>query len=104
MAGRGKAIGAGAAKKATSRSSKAGLQFPVGIELRFLNWARFLGLYLGKWNFFFPEYLCYEFHSCAVTYTFAVDMEESMHNENKSASLANRHAGKENFGPFGKLY
>ena len=29
MAGRGKAIGAGAAKKATSRSSKAGLQFLV---------------------------------------------------------------------------
>jgi histone H2A len=36
MAGRGKAIGAGAAKKATSRSSKAGLQFPVGRIARFL--------------------------------------------------------------------
>ncbi|KAJ6376494.1 hypothetical protein OIU76_025611 [Salix suchowensis] len=29
MAGRGKTLGSGAAKKATSRSSKAGLQFPV---------------------------------------------------------------------------
>ena len=36
MAGRGKAIGTGAAKKATSRSSKAGLQFPVGRIARFL--------------------------------------------------------------------
>nr|ACG37316.1 hypothetical protein [Zea mays] len=36
MAGRGKAIGSGAAKKATSRSSKAGLQFPVGRIARFL--------------------------------------------------------------------
>ena len=36
MAGRGKAIGAAAAKKATSRSSKAGLQFPVGRIARFL--------------------------------------------------------------------
>ncbi|KAG2637503.1 hypothetical protein PVAP13_2NG524000 [Panicum virgatum] len=38
MAGRGKAIGAGAAKKATSRSSKAGLQFPVGRIARFLKY------------------------------------------------------------------
>lgn len=37
MAGRGKNIGAGAtAKKAVSRSSKAGLQFPVGRIARFL--------------------------------------------------------------------
>ncbi|KAI3753862.1 hypothetical protein L2E82_25926 [Cichorium intybus] len=37
MAGRGKTIGsAAAAKKATSRSSKAGLQFPVGRIARFL--------------------------------------------------------------------
>ncbi|KAK8947774.1 putative histone H2A.1 [Platanthera guangdongensis] len=35
-AGRGKAIGAGASKKSTSRSSKAGLQFPVGRIARFL--------------------------------------------------------------------
>ncbi|ESQ43003.1 hypothetical protein EUTSA_v10014861mg [Eutrema salsugineum] len=36
MAGRGKTLGSGAAKKATSRSSKAGLQFPVGRIARFL--------------------------------------------------------------------
>ncbi|KAG9454252.1 hypothetical protein H6P81_007156 [Aristolochia fimbriata] len=36
MAGRGKSLGAGAAKKSTSRSSKAGLQFPVGRIARFL--------------------------------------------------------------------
>ncbi|XP_008813773.1 probable histone H2A.2 isoform X2 [Phoenix dactylifera] len=36
MAGRGKAIGSGSSKKAMSRSSKAGLQFPVGRIARFL--------------------------------------------------------------------
>ena len=36
MAGRGKAVGSAAAKKGTSRSSKAGLQFPVGRIARFL--------------------------------------------------------------------
>ena len=36
MAGRGKTLGSGAVKKATSRSSKAGLQFPVGRIARFL--------------------------------------------------------------------
>ncbi|KAL6198001.1 hypothetical protein ACLB2K_027793 [Fragaria x ananassa] len=36
MAGRGNSLGSGAAKKATSRSSKAGLQFPVGRIARFL--------------------------------------------------------------------
>ncbi|OAO93542.1 RAT5 [Arabidopsis thaliana] len=36
MAGRGKTLGSGGAKKATSRSSKAGLQFPVGRIARFL--------------------------------------------------------------------
>lgn len=36
MAGRGKTLGSGAVKKATTRSSKAGLQFPVGRIARFL--------------------------------------------------------------------
>ena len=36
MAGRGKTLGSGTQKKATSRSSKAGLQFPVGRIARFL--------------------------------------------------------------------
>lgn len=37
MAGRGKSLGSGnASKKAVSRSSKAGLQFPVGRIARFL--------------------------------------------------------------------
>lgn len=36
MVGRGKTLGSGAAKKSTSRSSKAGLQFPVGRIARFL--------------------------------------------------------------------
>ncbi|KAJ9169003.1 hypothetical protein P3X46_020474 [Hevea brasiliensis] len=36
MAGRGKSLGSAAAKKSASRSSKAGLQFPVGRIARFL--------------------------------------------------------------------
>ncbi|KAL5976082.1 Histone H2A.6 [Asimina triloba] len=36
MAGRGKTLGSGSSKKAMSRSSKAGLQFPVGRIARFL--------------------------------------------------------------------
>ncbi|THU56002.1 hypothetical protein C4D60_Mb11t12670 [Musa balbisiana] len=36
MVGRGKSIGSAAAKKSMSRSSKAGLQFPVGRIARFL--------------------------------------------------------------------
>jgi len=36
MAGRVKTLGSGASKRATSRSSKAGLQFPVGRIARFL--------------------------------------------------------------------
>ncbi|KAH0455527.1 hypothetical protein IEQ34_015559 [Dendrobium chrysotoxum] len=41
MAGRGKAIGAAASKKVTSRSSKAGLQFPVGRIARFLKTGKY---------------------------------------------------------------
>lgn len=36
MAGRGKTLASGSAKKGSSRSSKAGLQFPVGRIARFL--------------------------------------------------------------------
>ena len=41
MAGRGKAIASGAGKKTRSRSSKAGLQFPVGPIARFLKVGRY---------------------------------------------------------------
>ncbi|KAI0498770.1 hypothetical protein KFK09_019663 [Dendrobium nobile] len=41
MAGRGKVIGAAASKKVTSRSSKAGLQFPVGRIARFLKTGKY---------------------------------------------------------------
>ncbi|CAN8289050.1 unnamed protein product [Cochlearia groenlandica] len=36
MAGRGKTLGSGTVKKATTRSSKVGLQFPMGRIARFL--------------------------------------------------------------------
>ncbi|KFK39387.1 hypothetical protein AALP_AA3G238600 [Arabis alpina] len=36
MSGRGKTLGSGVSKKSTTRSSKAGLQFPVGRIARFL--------------------------------------------------------------------
>ncbi|KAF2534836.1 hypothetical protein F2Q70_00032398 [Brassica cretica] len=41
MAGRGKTLGSRVAKKATFRSSKAGLQFPVGRIARFLKNGKF---------------------------------------------------------------
>jgi hypothetical protein len=41
MAGRGKAIGSAKVTKATSRSSKAGLQFPVGRIARFLKTGKY---------------------------------------------------------------
>jgi histone H2A len=41
MAGRGKSLASGAAKKSTSRSSKAGLQFPVGRIARFLKTGKY---------------------------------------------------------------
>ncbi|XP_030931639.1 probable histone H2A.3 [Quercus lobata] len=41
MAGRGKSLAAGTAKKSTSRSSKAGLQFPVGGIARFLKTGKY---------------------------------------------------------------
>lgn len=41
MAGRGKSLGSAAPKKATSRSSKAGLQFPVGRIARFLKTGKY---------------------------------------------------------------
>ena len=41
MAGRGKSLAAGTAKKSTSRSSKAGLQFPVGRIARFLKTGKY---------------------------------------------------------------
>ncbi|KAI0507473.1 hypothetical protein KFK09_013598 [Dendrobium nobile] len=41
MAGRGKPIGLSQSKKSSSRSSKAGLQFPVGRISRFLKTGRY---------------------------------------------------------------
>ncbi|KDP20823.1 hypothetical protein JCGZ_21294 [Jatropha curcas] len=41
MAGRGKSLGSATAKKSASRSSKAGLQFPVGRIARFLKHGKY---------------------------------------------------------------
>ena len=41
MAGRGKSLAAGTAKKSTSRSSKADLQFPIGCIARFLKTGKY---------------------------------------------------------------
>jgi hypothetical protein len=70
MAGRGKAIGAGAAKKATSRSSKAGLQFPVGRIARFLKagkYAERVGAGAPVYLAAVLEYLAAEVRSCPLT-------------------------------------
>ncbi|KAG9159578.1 hypothetical protein Leryth_013565 [Lithospermum erythrorhizon] len=50
MAGRGKTLGSGTAKKAQSRSSKAGLQFPVGRIARFLKAGKFSGIEAARDN------------------------------------------------------
>ncbi|KAG6525799.1 histone H2A.6-like [Zingiber officinale] len=53
MAGRGKTLASGAAKKGTSRSSKSGLEFPVGRIARFLK----IGKYAERVGAGAPVYL-----------------------------------------------
>lgn len=78
MAGRGKALGSGAAKKATSRSSKAGLQFPVGRIARFLKagkYAERVGAGAPVYLAAVLEYLAAEVYpSSSIFYPFSVDV------------------------------
>ncbi|ERN18381.1 hypothetical protein AMTRI_Chr10g4860 [Amborella trichopoda] len=84
MAGRGKAIGAGGSKKATSRSSKAGLQFPVGRIARFLK----AGKYAERVGAGAPVYLA------AVLEYLAAEVLELAGNaarDNKKSRIVPRH-------------
>ncbi|KAG6500467.1 hypothetical protein ZIOFF_040312 [Zingiber officinale] len=84
MAGRGKAIGSAAAKKSTSRSSKAGLQFPVGRIARFLK----AGKYAERVGAGAPVYLA------AVLEYLAAEVLELAGNaarDNKKSRIVPRH-------------
>jgi hypothetical protein len=77
MAGRGKTLGSGASKKATSRSSKAGLQFPVGRIARFLK----AGKYAERVGAGAPVYLA------AVLEYLAAEVSIFLHSLSLSLSL-----------------
>ncbi|KAL6846032.1 hypothetical protein ACP4OV_023480 [Aristida adscensionis] len=84
MARRGKATGSGAAKKAMSRSFKAGLQFPVGRIARFLK----VGRYARRFSAGAPVYLA------AVLEYLAAEVLELAGNaaqENKKTRIVPRH-------------
>ncbi|XP_030513225.1 probable histone H2A.3 [Rhodamnia argentea] len=87
MAGRGKALGAGSAsakKLSSSRSSKAGLQFPVGRVARFLR----TGKYADRLGAGAPVYLA------AVLEYLAAEVLELAGNaarDNKKTRVAPRH-------------
>ncbi|KAI4296522.1 hypothetical protein L6164_036472 [Bauhinia variegata] len=84
MAGRGKSIGANAAKKGASRSSKAGLQFPVGRIARFLK----AGKYAERVGAGAPVYLA------AVLEYLAAEVLELAGNaarDNKKSRIVPRH-------------
>jgi len=91
MAGRGKAIGSGAAKKAMSRSSKAGLQFPVGRIARFLK----AGKYAERVGAGAPVYLA------AVLEYLAAEVKKSSNFAAIVFDLVSRTA---KFGPWGFFY
>lgn len=78
MAGRGKTLGSGASKKATSRSSKAGLQFPVGRIARFLK----AGKYAERVGAGAPVYLA------AVLEYLAAEVSISLHSLSLSRPLS----------------
>ncbi|XP_030923752.1 probable histone H2A.1 [Quercus lobata] len=84
MAGRGKSLAAGTAKKSTSRSNKAGLQFPVGSIARFLK----TGKYAERVGGGAPVYLA------AVLEYLAVEVLELVGNatrDNKKPRIVPRH-------------
>jgi histone H3/H4 len=75
MAGRGKNIGSSAPKKATSRSNKAGLQFPVGRIARFLKagkYAERVGAGAPVYLAAVLEYLAAEVISIQFLYSFSI--------------------------------
>ncbi|XP_073143111.1 histone H2A.6-like [Henckelia pumila] len=84
MAGRGKTLGSGSAKKSQSRSSKAGLQFPVGRIARFLK----AGKYAERVGAGAPVYLA------AVLEYLAAEVLELAGNaarDNKKSRIVPRH-------------
>lgn len=91
MAGRGKSLAAGTAKKSTSRSSKAGLQFPVGRIARFLKTGKYAERVGGGAPVYLAavlEYLAAEVSLQFLTVTNSVTFA-SFNKSKKFASLLN---------------
>ncbi|CAN1198610.1 Probable histone H2A.3 [Linum perenne] len=85
MAGRGKSIGSTAAKKKTSsRSSKAGLQFPVGRIARFLK----AGKYAERLGGGAPVYLAAVLEYLAAE---ALELAGNAARDNKKTRIVPRH-------------
>ncbi|CAM8993699.1 unnamed protein product [Rhodiola kirilowii] len=82
MAGRGKTLGSAAAKKATSRSSKAGLQFPVDRIARFLK----AGKYAERVGAGAPVYL-----AAVLEYLAAEGLAGNAARDNKKTRIVPRH-------------
>ncbi|KAJ6825300.1 putative histone H2A.3 [Iris pallida] len=84
MAGRGKAIGAATAKNSSLRSSKAGLQFPVGRIARFLK----AGKYAERVGVRAPVYL-----AAVLEYLVAevLELAENAARDNKKTRIVPRH-------------
>ncbi|CAD5182974.1 unnamed protein product [Musa acuminata subsp. malaccensis] len=98
MAGRGKAIGSAAAKKSMSRSSKAGLQFPVGRIARFLKagkYAERVGAGAPVYLAAVLEYLAAEVRFCplsALLFTLMVlELAGNAARDNKKTRIVPRH-------------
>ncbi|KAK4254061.1 hypothetical protein QN277_009493 [Acacia crassicarpa] len=84
MAGRGKSLGARTVKKGVSRSSKAGLQFPVGRIARFLK----SGKYSDRFGAGAPVYLAaiLEYLSAEV-----LELAGNAARDNKKTRIVPRH-------------
>ncbi|CAN1319096.1 Probable histone H2A.3 [Linum perenne] len=90
MAGRGKSIGSTAAKKKTSsRSSKAGLQFPVGRIARFLK----AGKYAERLGGGAPVYLAavLEYLAAEIRSSQALELAGNAARDNKKTRIVPRH-------------
>ncbi|KAK6917390.1 Histone H2A/H2B/H3 [Dillenia turbinata] len=84
MAGRGKALKSGAVKKATSRSIKAGLQFPVGRVARFLK----IGKYAERVGAGAPVYLASVLEYLAAE---VLELAGNAARDNKKTRIVPRH-------------
>ncbi|GFP86377.1 probable histone h2a.1 [Phtheirospermum japonicum] len=88
MAGRGKTLGSASSKKSQSRSSKAGLQFPVGRIARFLK----AGKYAERVGAGAPVYLAAVLeYLAAEVLVFVLELAGNAARDNKKTRIVPRH-------------